>query len=103
MYFGFKPFKDFHYLFPYKDFYHFTGRKKPWFKGVANNPPEDVKSIDRADHPNQIWYHVLRKINVNYNLKIDDLEKIEHKEPILGLFPTPNTLHLNTAQEADCH
>ena len=72
---------------PYRDFKHFTQRTKPWFKKVAQNPPKDVEKIDQATNANQLWYHMLRRINKKYKLDID-AENLKENFPILGLYPT---------------
>ena len=83
-----------HEVSPYKDFKHFVESTKPWLKRIAANPPEDVERASLAGFPNQLWFHVLRKLTREYNLDIDP-EHLDFGRPPLGLFPT-NEMVMNT-------
>lgn len=82
-----------HTYFPHKDFKHFVESTKPWLKRTATNPPPDIKDISDAKFPNQLWFHVLRKLVKKFKYDIDP-EHLQIGRPSLGLFPHKNMLNL---------
>mmetsp|Transcript_33610 Transcript_33610/g.100194 ORF Transcript_33610/g.100194 Transcript_33610/m.100194 type:complete len:459 (-) Transcript_33610:2288-3664(-) len=74
---------------PYRDFHHFTGKKKPWLWADA---PEDFHNGEMGPSPGAMWYHTLRKVKAKYNMALN-VEKLALKPPPLGLWPTHWEMH----------
>lgn len=78
-----------HNVFPYKDYKHFVEATKPWLKRTAKNPPQDVPTLDDAKFPNQLWFHVLRKLRKEYGFDVDP-NNLNMDRAKLGHQPHPN-------------
>ena len=68
---------------PYRDFWHFAGRNKPWRSQPKVNSTENS--------PRTLWWQTLRATNLTYNLNLpneEDLGNILQGKPPLGFYPT---------------
>lgn len=70
---------------PYADFEHFVTTNKPWL--IGHTIPEDIENMDEAASTKILWFHILRKLNKEYDLGID-IKDMKLGRPVLGLFPT---------------
>lgn len=72
---------------PYCDFEHFTTINKPWLQNQISkyHTIEHVDSVEGAHSPKQLWYHVLRLLIKEYELRIE-IDKLKIPQPSLGLF-----------------
>jgi hypothetical protein len=69
---------------PQKDFTHFTGTKKPW---ESKTIPADIESPEKAVWAQEIWFHLLRKANQEFDLNLNITTVLTKQKPLLGRFP----------------
>ncbi len=70
---------------PYRDFTHFTAGRKPWGK---NGVPPDLKHANDATNGQDLWFHLLRKVNLELDLGLN-VENLTQSvgAPTLGSYP----------------
>jgi lipopolysaccharide biosynthesis glycosyltransferase len=68
---------------PYKDFYHFTGKQKPW---EQMDIPKDIPSAERAVWAHDFWFHLLRKAIVELNLNMNNTTLLDKRKPVMKPF-----------------
>jgi hypothetical protein len=73
---------------PYSDYFHFTGRGKPWFKG----PPSDLSNETKTASAEHFWWYTLTILNDQLDMGIGDQLRNwttgNHQRPLLGMHPS---------------
>jgi hypothetical protein len=72
---------------PYSDYFHFTGKGKPWFNG----PPSDLSNKTKTASAEHFWWYTLTILNDQLDMGIgDQLQNWtagDHHRPLLGMHP----------------
>lgn len=72
---------------PYSDYFHFTGKGKPWFKG----PPSDLSNETKTASAEHFWWYTLTILNDQLDMGIGDQLRNwttgNHHRPLLGMHP----------------
>ena len=76
---------------PYRDFFHFTGDKKPWGESVGRSLLEDAENLQK-DPPIKasiLWVQTFGKVmkKINVNLTFSEILQRKNLAP-LGEFPS---------------
>jgi hypothetical protein len=70
---------------PRSDFVHFTGNKKPWFRG----PPANFSEETPLSSDSHFWYHQLEKLNDEFGMGLNftNWKTGKSRRPLLGMYP----------------
>jgi hypothetical protein len=72
---------------PYSDYFHFTGKGKPWFNG----PPSDLSIKTKTASAEHFWWYTLTILNDQLDMDIGDQLRNwktgKQHRPLLGMHP----------------
>jgi hypothetical protein len=75
---------------PYRDWVHFTGKKKPW---LSDKPPLNLTAETGLTTRRMFWWYTLKQLNDEAKLGLDFDKWLVIGKPSLGFFPTTKDLN----------
>jgi hypothetical protein len=75
---------------PYRDWVHFTGKKKPW---LSDKPPPNLTAETGLTTRRMFWWYTLKQLNDEAKLGLDFDNWLVIGKPSLGFFPTTKDLN----------
>jgi hypothetical protein len=83
---------------PYRDWVHFTGKKKPW---LSAKPPPDLTAETSLTTRRLFWWYTLKELNDEVQLGLDFDNWLVIGKPSLGFFPMTKDLNSRAEKHVD--